>query len=61
MKPFATIAALVFLLVAAAHAYRIYMGWAIVAGPYDVPMWISYLGVAGPLVLAVLLFGEARR
>jgi hypothetical protein len=60
MKPFTTIAALLFLLVAAAHAYRAYMGWAIVAGPYDIPMWASYGGVIVPLILAIMLFREAR-
>lgn len=61
MKPFTMLAALLFLLVAAAHAYRVYAGWAIVAGPYDIPMWVSYLGIAVPLILAVMLFREASR
>jgi hypothetical protein len=61
MKPFTLLAALIFLAVAAAHAYRIYMHWAVTAGPYDVPVWVSYGGVAIPLILAVMLFNEARR
>jgi hypothetical protein len=60
MKPFTIIGALLFLLVAVAHAYRIYMGWAVVAGPYDVPMWVSYGGVVIPLILAFMLLREAR-
>lgn len=60
MKPFTTIAALLFLLVAAAHAYRLSVGWAIAAGPYDIPMWVSYGGVIVPLILAIMLFREAR-
>ena len=60
MKPFTTLAAIVFLVVAAAHAYRLYMGWAVMAGPYDIPTWVSYGGVALPLILAILLFREAR-
>lgn len=60
MKPFTMLAALIFLVVAAAHAYRVYMGWAVVAGPYDIPMWVSYGGVIVPLVLAFMLFREAR-
>ncbi len=59
MKPFTTLAALIFLVVAAAHAYRLYMGWSLMAGPYDIPSWVSYAGVAIPLVLAILLFREA--
>jgi hypothetical protein len=60
MKPITTLAALLFLVVAAAHAYRLYMGWAVTAGPYDIPVWVSYGGVVIPLILAILLFREAR-
>ena len=60
MKPFTTIAALLFLLVAAAHAYRLYMGWVVVAGPYNLPVWVSYGGVIVPLILAFMLLREAR-
>jgi hypothetical protein len=61
MKPFTMLAALLFLVVAAVHAYRIYAGWAIVAGPYDIPMWVSYGGVVVPLILSFMLFREAGR
>ena len=60
MKPFTLLAALIFLVVAAAHAYRVYAAWAIVVGPYDLPMWVSYAGVVVPLSLAFLLLREAR-
>jgi len=61
MKPFTMLSALIFLVVAAAHAYRVYAGWTIAAGPYDIPMWVSYLGIAVPLILAIMLFREAGR
>lgn len=61
MKPFTMLAALLFLIVAAVHAYRIYAAWAITVGPYDIPMWVSYGGVIVPLVLAFMLFREAGR
>jgi len=60
MKPFTTLAAIVFLVVAAVHAYRVYIGWAIVVGPYDIPVWVSYAGIVLPLILAMMLFREAR-
>ena len=60
MKPFTMLAALRVLVGAAAHAYRVYMGWAITAGPYDIPMWASYGGVIVPLILAFMLLREAR-
>ena len=55
------LAALLFLMVAAVHAYRIYTAWAITVGPYDIPMWASYGGVIVPLLLAFMLFREAAR
>jgi hypothetical protein len=61
MKPFTLLAALVFLTVAAAHAYRVYMHWAVTIGPYDVPVWASYAAVVVPVILAAMLFSEARR
>ena len=61
MKPFTMLAALVFLVVAAVHAYRVYAAWTIVVGPYDIPMWVSYGGVILPLILSFLLFREAGR
>jgi hypothetical protein len=60
MKPFTMLAALVFLVVAAVHAYRVYAGWAVVIGPYSIPAWVSYGGVVVPLLLAILLLREAR-
>ena len=60
MKPFTTLAAFIFFVVAAAHAYRLYMGWPVMAGPYDIPNWVSYGGVVLPLILAILLLREAR-
>jgi hypothetical protein len=60
MKPFTMLAGLIFLVVAAAHAWRLYMGWAVIAGPYNIPVWVSYAGVVIPLILAFMLFREAR-
>ena len=61
MKPFTTITALLLLLGAAIHAYRLYMGVPVEFGMHHVPMWASYLGVAIPAFLAIMLFMEARR
>ena len=61
MKPFTTIAAILFLLVAVAHAYRLYAGWAVDINGQTFPMWASYLAIAIPLILAIMLFREARR
>ena len=61
MKPFTTITALLLAIVAIIHAYRIYAGLPIELGMHHVPMWASYLGVAIPGFLAIMLFIEARR
>jgi hypothetical protein len=61
-KPFTTIAALLFLIVAAVHGYRLYSGAiAISVAGHDVPLWASWAGGAVALVLAIMLFVEARR
>lgn len=61
MKPFTTLAAVVLLIVAAAHVFRIYSGLSVVIGGYPIPMWVSWLGAAGAGVLGVMLLVERRR
>ena len=61
MKPFTTIAALLFVVVAAAHAYRLYEGWPVSVNGQMFPMWGSYVAIAIPGILAIMLFMEARR
>ena len=50
-KMFATIAAVIFALVALLHLLRLVMGWSIVIDSWTVPMWVSWMGlvVAGAL------------
>ena len=50
-KMFATIAAVIFALVALLHLVRLVMGWSIVIDSWTVPMWVSWVGlvVAGGL------------
>ncbi len=61
MKPFTTIGALVFLLVAAAHIYRAYAGLPVSVGDHDIPVMASWIaaGVSGLLGLMMLM--ESRR
>ena len=61
MKPFTTIAAVVLLIVAAAHLYRAALSLSVTLGAWPVPMWISWVGAAGAGVLGVMLLVEARR
>ena len=50
-KTFSVTAGVIFALVALVHLLRIYMGWPVVIGNWEVPMWLSWVGliVAGGL------------
>lgn len=60
-KPFTTLGAIVFLVVAAAHAYRIYSGMAVVVGGHEISMMASWAGAAVAAVLGLMLLVESRR
>ncbi|MDQ6986212.1 MAG: hypothetical protein Q9M25_00200 [Mariprofundaceae bacterium] len=51
----------VFLLVAAAHVVRLLLAVEIVIQGWILPLWVSAIGVAVPLVLAWLCLRTARR
>jgi len=61
MKPFTTLAVVLFALMALAHLLRLVWGWEILVNGTTVPQWASLpaLIVAGGL--AVLLWQESRR
>ena len=61
MKPFTTIAAVVLLIVAAAHAYRLVAGVSVSLDGHLVPMWISWAGAPLAALLGTMLIIEARR
>ena len=54
MKPFSTIAAVVFAIVALVHLLRLVYAWEVTFAGWVVPMWVSVLGliVAGGLAAA---------
>jgi len=67
MKPFTTAAIVVFALVSSLHLARIVLGWHVIIGDSvvaiggtSIPMWVSYLGVVIPAVLAIMLWRESR-
>lgn len=59
-KVFTFIGALVFLVVAGAHLYRLYAGLDVVIGGYGIPMWVSYVGAGVTGFLGVMLLAESR-
>ena len=60
-KPFTTIGAIIFLIVAAAHAYRIYTGFTVVVDGHDIPMTVSWIGGAVAAFVGLMMLMEARR
>ena len=60
-RPFTLIAAVIFALMALAHAYRLATHFQIVAGSHALPLWISIVAIVVTAVLAVGLFRESRR
>ena len=51
-RPYLAITATLFTLVAIFHLVRVINGWTFQFGPYQVPMWFSWLGTFFPAALA---------
>lgn len=60
MKPFTTIAIVIFALVAALHVLRLIFGWEAVIDGLVIPMWASVVGLIIAGGLAVMLWRESR-
>ena len=58
MKPFTTVAIVVFVLVALAQLLRVVLGWDIIVDGIIIPSWVSLIacGIAG--TLATMLWRE---
>jgi hypothetical protein len=61
MKPFTTIAVIVFTLMALLHLYRFVRGLEIVVEGMPVPQWASLVGMTVAALLAFMIRREARR
>ena len=60
MKPFTTIAMVVFTLVAVLQLVRVLEGWDVAIGSFHVPMWVSLVAAALAALLAVMVWRENR-
>ena len=60
MKPFTSLAAAIFALIALAHLYRVVRRLAVTVAGTDIPMWVSVVGMVVAAGLAVMLWREAR-
>jgi hypothetical protein len=44
-KTYMKVTTAIFAIVAVGHAFRVFNGWDVMVGPYDVPAWVSIVGV----------------
>ena len=61
MKPFTTLAVIIFALVALVHLFRLIWGFEVVVGGTMLPQWVSLPGLIIPAGLALMLWRESRR
>jgi hypothetical protein len=61
MKPFTTIAVVIFALIALAHLCRLVWGCEVVVSGTVIPNWVSMVGLIVSAGLAVMLWRESRR
>jgi len=60
MKPFTTIAAAIFALMALLHVYRLLTHFQVIVGSHTIPQAVSWVGIVVAGGLSVMLFREAR-
>ena len=61
MKPFTTIAAVIFALMALLHAYRIATHFQVILGSHTIAQEVSWVALVVTAILSFGLFREARR
>ncbi len=59
-RPFTMIAALIFLVMALVHGYRLATQFQVVMGRHVIPQWVSWVGLVVPAILAWGLWKEAK-
>lgn len=60
MKPFTTIAIILFAVIALAHLYRLISPFEVVIGATAIPQWVSVIGLIVGGGLALMLWRESR-
>jgi hypothetical protein len=60
MKPFTTVAVVVFSLVALLQLLRVVLAWEVTVNGFHIPLWASIIACAVAATLAVMLSREAR-
>jgi hypothetical protein len=60
MKPFTTVAVVIFVLVALLQLLRVALGWEITVNGIAIPLWASVIACVVAAVLAYMLRRESR-
>jgi hypothetical protein len=60
MKPFTTVAVLIFGLIALAHLYRVVRPFEVIVAGCSIPQWASIAGLLVASILALMLWRESR-
>ena len=60
MKPFTTVAVLVFSLVALLQLLRVVLGWEVTVNGFVIPLWASIVACVVAATLAIMLRRESR-
>jgi len=60
VKPFTTIAVMLFTLMALVHLGRLFAGWEVVVAGFVIPVWWSAVGLVVAGGLALMVWREAR-
>jgi hypothetical protein len=59
-RPFTTIAALIFAVMALVHIYRLVTHFQVIIGSHTIPEWVSYVAIVVAGGLAYGLYKESR-
>ena len=61
LKSYLVVTAILFMLVAAVHVARLFLGWTVVIGGWDVPVWVSWLTLIVLVAMATYAVRMLRR
>ena len=61
MKPFTTIAVIIFAVICMMHFVRVFTGWPIRINTPEIPVWVSVIGGVVAGLMAIMLWRESKR
>ena len=60
MKPFTTIAVIIFAVICVVHVLRLVFGWSANINGTEIPIWISAVGAIVSALISIMLWKENR-